>query len=102
MGYSFRGFELDDYWVDKLDRYAADGEGVGGFLYAVLSNDLSMAVGHADGDNLKVLPAFIGYAYNRIPSQSWGSAAKVDAWQEAGGLNGLKRAAAAALAKEGA
>ena len=38
-----------------IDRHVREGSEVGSFVYAVLCNDLQLAVGHADPDSLAAL-----------------------------------------------
>lgn len=49
----------------------------GGFLCAVLNNDLFGAVGYADSDNLEALPLIVKFIYNELPAPCWGSKEKV-------------------------
>lgn len=60
-----------------LDRYVAEGCIPGGFLLAVLTNDLMGAVFRADEENLPALPHICRYVYNEIPSSCWGTKEKV-------------------------
>ena len=64
----------------SIDRYVEHRIPTGGFLEAVLSNDLMGAVGRADAGNLRDLHEICSYVYNRIPSGCWGSPEKVRAW----------------------
>jgi len=57
---------------------------VGGFLYAVLSNNLVDAFGHADKDNRAAMGDWVLWLFNDIPSKCWGSEDKVDAWLASG------------------
>lgn len=82
MSYEYRGFEIRDEMLKKLDAYAERHEPVGDFLRAVLENDLQMAVGRADTSNLYNLPAYVIYLYNEMPSACWGSPEKVAKWLE--------------------
>lgn len=52
----------------------------GGFLEAVLSNDLCDAIGRADAENARQLKEIVVYIYNEIPSTCWGSREKVKKW----------------------
>ncbi len=65
---------------ESLNRYSAYKTPTGGFLRAVLENNLSEAIGRADRGNQKVLPAICQYIYNELPSVCWGSPVKVKAW----------------------
>ena len=73
-----------------VSRYVAFGEPVGGFLIAVFSNDLKGAFGAADNENLAAMAQWVGFIYWDIPADCQGSRAKVQAWQEQGGLRGEK------------
>lgn len=55
---------------------------VGDFLRAVLSNDLMEAVGRADDDNIRTLPAICSYVYMELPSRCHGSPEIVKEWSE--------------------
>ena len=65
---------------EGLDRYAQRSISPGGFLYAVLSNDLFETIGRADEDNLRDLFEICSYVYNNMPSDCHGSPEKVDNW----------------------
>lgn len=78
--YTFRGFTISEHMLYSLKQYIEHKQPVGDFLTAVLENDLSEAVARADENNLKNLPAFVGYLYNEAPSQCWGSKKKVEEW----------------------
>ena len=88
MSYKFYEFEVSDFMVSELEDYFRNGTVLGGFLTAVLTNDLRGACERADSENLRNLPAFVAYLYNNAPSDCWGSKAKVEAWQERNGLSG--------------
>lgn len=66
--------------LDALHMYECKGIPTGGFLYAVLTNDLFAAVEAADTDNIKALKAICEYVYNQLPAGAWGSPEKVKAW----------------------
>lgn len=61
----------------RIDAYVEDGTPPGGFLTAVLSNDLFGAIGRADPDSMMDLKNIIGYIYNDCPGNCWGSKEKV-------------------------
>jgi len=65
---------------ETLERYVNDRCPTGGFLHAVLSNDLTEACARADMRNQRQLPEIVTYIYNNIPSISWGSPEKVEKW----------------------
>lgn len=65
---------------DGLELYFFDQCEPGGFLTAVLENNLSGAVCKADLDNLKNLPGIVAFLYNHCPSRGFGSPARVEDW----------------------
>ena len=65
---------------ESLKRYVENKIPTGGFLRAVLANDLFEAVGRADAVNRHILFDICSYIYNDIPSSCWGSYEKVDKW----------------------
>ena len=67
-------------YVQEIQRYVEHGLEPGGFLTAVLSNNLTEAFQRADDAATEALPHIVGYIYNRIPSNTWGSPAKVAAF----------------------
>lgn len=71
---------IPDYTMRGLRQYADDHQPVGGFLTAVLSNDLKGAFGRADENNRAAMFDIVSYCYNDIPSECWGSPEKVEAW----------------------
>lgn len=66
--------------IASLKLYAEKRCPTGGFLQAVLENDLSEACAHADEDNARNLFQIVAYVYNEMPSVCWGSPQKVAAW----------------------
>ena len=66
--------------IESLARYETQGIMPGGFLCAVLSNDLMAAVTSADAYNLKTLKDICQYIYNEMPEASHGSPAAVRDW----------------------
>jgi len=79
-GYEFKGMVIPEYMAEGVDLYVADHIPPGGFLTAVICNDLSKAVGAADGENIHIIPAYIAYFYNEAPSDCWGSVEKYTKW----------------------
>jgi len=63
-----------------LYHYITKGIAPGGFLMAVLENNLRNAVGQADQVNIRAIPEYIQFLYNYAPSGCWGSEEKVDKW----------------------
>ena len=78
--YTFLGYRLPPHTQESLDLYAEEKVAPGGFLKAVLCNDLSGAVSRADSRNLENLPAIVAYVYNRLPMACWGSEEYFNNW----------------------
>jgi len=75
------------YWPtedirESLDAYVQQRRPLGGFLQAVIENDLLGAVGRADSRNVMQLQAIAAYVYNDMPSVCHGSPALYAAWLE--------------------
>jgi len=66
--------------ISSITRYVEERVPTGGFLRAVLSNDLMGAMSKADLHNQQALPAICKYIYNRVPSGCWGSENIVNDW----------------------
>jgi hypothetical protein len=66
--------------MEVIDRYINEKCRPGGFLEAVICNDLKAAVENADDENMANLPAFVGYFYNEAPFNCWGSKEKMENW----------------------
>jgi hypothetical protein len=82
MTYRFKQFYIPDRMMLGLTRYVEHGTLPGDFLRAVICNNLQLAVGHADDENMANLPAFVGWLYNEAPGGCWGSREKMIAWHE--------------------
>ena len=76
----FSGYNIPGHTQDALRRYIEQRIFPGGFLTAVLSNNLFEAVGQADSDNIKAIPDIVKFIYNRVPADAWGSREKMEAW----------------------
>jgi hypothetical protein len=76
----FNDYDVPDHTQTALTDYVERGIPVGGFLHALLSNDLFGAVGRADAQNLHALKDIVNWVYNRAPQNCWGTEAKVIRW----------------------
>jgi len=91
--------DIDKYLKSRIDKYihlipAHMHDGLlnyvlhhiepGGFLCAVLSNDLKGAAGRADHINQKHLYEWVEFCRAALPSACWGSEDKVLAWLSKG------------------
>lgn len=80
---NFQGYEsIPEHTKMALRMYVEEGYMPGGFLTAVLCNDLFRAVDHADSENAAALVQIVKFIYNRVPSNAWGSAANMRAYTE--------------------
>jgi len=66
--------------LDGIKRYVEDRIPPGGFLTAMLENNLTESFGRADKENREALYEIVGYVYNKTPSVCWGSPEKVKKW----------------------
>ena len=77
-----------ELWVK---RGAPHPETMGGFMRAVLLNDLTGAALNADHTNGRELKAWAAWLYDDCPQAAWGNERKLLEWHEAGGLEGPRR-----------
>lgn len=80
--------KLPEHMQDGTELYVEDGIEPGDFLLAVLRNDLVGAFGRADPINAASMHDWADWLFNDAPMGCWGSAAKVSAWVDKGGLKG--------------
>ncbi len=91
-----RGLDkLPVYMHGGVERYVLHGILNGHFLTAVVSNRLVEAFSNADDINTAAMRAWVSWLYNEAPIDCWGSPEKVQAWIDAGGLEGIKAKEAA-------
>lgn len=76
----FAGYFIPEHTKGALIRYIDEHLMPGGFLYAVLSNNLFVAVATADSDNIVSLHEITTWIYNNAPGTCYGSEAHVKAW----------------------
>ena len=82
--------KLPEHMRSGAKYYIEQGILPGGFLTAVLENNLSEAAMRADGTNVKRLPDFAGWMMWDIPFTAWGSKQKVKDWIAQGGMTKWK------------
>ena len=80
MSYEFHGMVVPDELLDSIHNYIFRGIPTGGFLQAVIDNDLAESCGRADDKNIRILPAIVAYFYNHAPTGSWGSKGAHNRW----------------------
>lgn len=71
-----------------LLRYVLHGVEMGGFMMAIVSNDLFGAFGRADVHNKLHIDSITKFIYNHCPCGCHGSKEKVQKWLDMGGLFG--------------
>lgn len=82
--YKFREFCIPERMMGGMKRYVNDKVKPGNFLTAVIQNDLCGALGQADDENMRNLPAFVGWLYNEAPMACWGSKERMHNWLKGG------------------
>ena len=80
---------LPHHMQDGMKDYIEKGYQPGGFLSALLCNNLRQTFERADSINRERIFSFIQFLYSYAPSDCWGSEEKFDKWVERGGLEGL-------------
>ena len=73
-------YELPIYMAEAVFRYLEHRIPPGGFLSAVISNDLCGAIARADDNNRDALYRWVGMVYNEFPDGAWGTPEKLKAW----------------------
>ena len=76
---------IPSYVITALEYYVSDRHSTGGFLNAVLTNDLFRAVGKADNESMKALRGIVTLIHCHVPAICWGSKERVRDW-----LNGVE------------
>ena len=74
---------VPDHTLYGLRRYVEDHIPTGGFLTAVLSNDLRLACEYADLENQPHIFDIVNFLYNEAPAACWGSPERVEQWLKA-------------------
>lgn len=72
--------KIPDETKEELSRYAWQRFQPGGFITAVLANDLMGAIGRADHDNIQCIPEICSYVYNVMPANCHGNMGIVNDW----------------------
>ena len=79
---------IPEHMREGVRAYVERGVPTAGFLKAVFSNDLMEAVGRADATNRRYLHHYAMFFYQYLPTECYGSPAKVEAWIKQKGLDG--------------
>lgn len=72
-----------------LRSWIEEGVVPGGFLCAVLENNLRESIAKADMVNKHSLASYVEFLYNYAPSGCWGSKEKVEDWAARRGLRNI-------------
>ncbi len=80
--------EIPEHMRAGLLDYIERGYEPGGFIWAVLCNDLRGACARADSVNRHALYAYVHFLWNYAPAACWGSEERVAAWIERSGASG--------------
>jgi hypothetical protein len=72
--------QIPPHMQEAIRRYVVQGIAPGHFLQGVISNDLRMAVNHADSTNLPLLKLYAQWFYNVAPSGCHGNLANMLKW----------------------
>lgn len=72
---------VPDHMHQGLRLWIEQGVLPGGFMTAVLENDLKEALARADHINRECLFNIVSFLYNFAPGPCWGSPEKVSAWE---------------------
>ena len=79
-GRASNDMNVPEHTRNSLRMYVEEGYDPGGFVTAVLCNNLIDAVSRADSVNINHLRDITMFVYNRMPGGSWGSKEKMAAW----------------------
>lgn len=69
---------IGENMLGGLRRYIDDKIPPGGFLTAVITNDLKEACGRADDQNRRIIFEYVAYLHNYCPANCWGSREKFE------------------------
>lgn len=86
-----------DYMKEGVILFVEHGIHPGGFLYALLCNDLRDMVFRADNVNATKIVDWVNFLRDEIPASSWGSPANVKRWLSHNGLDGIRMQSSAYL-----
>ena len=79
---------LPEHMQEGARSYVETGRPPGGFMRAVLCNDLMGAFSRADAANEAHMKEWTMWLFNDAPSGCWGDEETVNEWVESGGLEG--------------
>lgn len=71
---------IPEHLLEGINRYVEERIPTGGFLRAVLENNLTESFGRADTESREALFEIVRYLYWEVPADCWGSPEKVKKW----------------------
>ncbi len=74
---------------EGITAYVMKGRPAGGFLTAIICNNLALACMKADNVNKAIIPDYVKFFHNSAPSRCWGSVESMNEWIADGGWEGL-------------
>jgi hypothetical protein len=78
---NYHNFNTGNNYVDEsLENYLMHGLQPGGFLTAVLANNLRLATGRADHWNREILFKIVDEVTYKVPDLAWGNSIRVKEW----------------------
>lgn len=78
--FTFHGMSVPPDIMAEIREYIDYYRPTGSFLKAVITNNLSDAVAHADAKNMENISAIVIYFYNQAPQSCWGSEKAYQDW----------------------
>ena len=79
------------HMYEGISAYVLQGRRTGSFIHAIFSNNLQMAVGHADGVNRNLLQDYVHFLMLYVPPSAYGTEFAVQQWQRIGGQWGVDK-----------
>ncbi len=73
-------YNIPEITRESIDAWVHDARPTGGFLRAVLSNDLRESFARADLESREAMFDIVSYLYNECPGLCWGSPDRVAEW----------------------
>lgn len=75
-----RQYQIPERMMYGILAYVREHRRPGQFLTSIIENDLREAVGRADDENIRLIPAYVAYFYNEAPASCWGSPKRMKEW----------------------
>lgn len=77
---AMKKYDIKESTLNALYRYVEDKTPTGDFLHAVLTNNLCVAIGRADPENMVALKEIMKFCHNEIRMDCYGSPKVVKDW----------------------